>query len=93
MVWAIAETSGFLLGMSLGTYPGNDVLKHSQWTYHAAIDASEDDGQCNKEHHYSHVDSQYSWQELQLCHPSEPQLCRAREVKKQPSQSQKKDRG
>ena len=72
----IAET--FFL--PLAGKPGNDFLKYAERADNGAIDASEQQGQCNKQQYHACIQCEQCGEELYFRHPALPAVQRFGEI-------------
>lgn len=63
--------------------PREDVLHHAHWADDGTIDTSIQQGQDGQHNYDADIGCQYSWEELELCHPTQPGLYRACYVEEQ----------
>ena len=75
----IAET----VFLPLACKPGNDILKYAERADNGAIDASEQQGQCNKQQYHACIQCEQCGEELYFRHPAHPAVQRSGEIEEQ----------
>lgn len=75
----IAET----VFLPLACKPGNDILKYAERADNGAIDASEQQGQCNKQQYHACIQCEQCGEKLYFRHPAHPAVQRSGEIEEQ----------
>ena len=86
--YAVAQPFDFLLVLVrflalVGAQPGNAILENAQRADDGAIYAAEDQRKQHQGHHYAHIQGQESREKLDLGHPAQVAMQRAREIQEQ----------
>ena len=82
-----------MLFLASSAKPWHYILENTQWADDGAIDASEYQSQHNQENNHSNVQRKYGGEELYLCQPSQPGVQCAGEIKEQPCDEYKHNKG
>ena len=62
---------------------GSNILKYAERADNGAIDASEQQGQCNKQQYHACIQCEQCGEELYFRHPAHPAVQRSGEIEKQ----------